>query len=68
MGGELGVPGAKPPSLGHSVQGGSGGLAPRFRLRRTRKVRGAEDPGLQVQGIQGGSGVCPRFGRLGYVS
>ena len=24
MGGELGGPGAKPPGLGHSVQGGSG--------------------------------------------
>ena len=26
MGGELGGPGAKPPGLGHGVQGGSGGL------------------------------------------
>ena len=43
MGGELGVRGAKPPGLGHSVQGGSGGLAPRFRPQRT----------------SGGPGACP---------
>ena len=49
MGGELGGPGAKPPGLGHSVQGGSGGGA----------------PGLQVYGVQEGPEACPRFGRLG---
>ena len=41
MGGELGGPGAKPPGLGHGVQGGSGGGAPRFTsARRARGVRG----------------------------
>ena len=51
MGGELGGPGVK---------------APRFRPRRTRGVRGAEPPDLQVHGPpKGGPGACPRFGRLG---
>ena len=56
MGGELGVWGAKPPGLGDSVQGGSGGLPPGLgygvqggswgwsplfiSARRTRWVRG----------------------------
>ena len=44
MGGELGSPGAKPPGLGHSVQGGVRGLAPRFRPPRKRGVRGAYPP------------------------
>ena len=62
MGGEPGGgggPGAKPPhlghgvqgwsvglapGLGHGVQGGSGGLAPRFSPQRTRGVRGACPP------------------------
>ena len=39
MGGELGGLGAKPPCLGHSVQGGSGGGAPLFTsARHTRGV------------------------------
>ena len=45
MGGETGVQGAKPPGLGHGVQGGSGGGA----------------PSLQVHGVQGGPGACPRL-------
>ena len=36
--------------------GGPRGEAPRFRPRRTR---GAEPPGLQVHGVQGGSGGLP---------
>ena len=44
MGGEPGGPGAKPPW---------------FRPWRTRGVRGAEPLGLQVHGVQGGSGVLP---------
>ena len=42
--------------------GGLGGEAPRFRPRRTRGVRGAEPPGLQVHGVQQGvRGLAPRF-------
>ena len=37
MGGEPGVRGAKPPGLGHSVPGGSGGLRPQ-RLEITNFV------------------------------
>ena len=59
MGGELGCPGGEAPGLFHSVQGGSGGLAPRFRPRRIRGVRGGLPPGLG-QGVQRGvRGVCP---------
>ena len=50
MVGELGGPGGFAPGLDHGVQWGSGG-------------GGA--PGLQVHGVQGGPGACPRFGRLG---
>ena len=44
MGGELGGPGAKPPVLGHGVQGGSGGLAPRFRPQCTKGGPGGLPP------------------------
>ena len=51
MGGELGVRWAKPPGLGHGVQGGSGG---------TRGVQGALLPGLQVHGSPTGvRGLAP---------
>ena len=46
MGGEPGVPGGEAPVLGHGVQGGSGGLSPRFRPRRTRGGPGGLPPGL----------------------
>ena len=66
MGGELGDPGGLPPSLGHSIQGGSGGLAPMFRPRRARGVRGAEPPVYKCTAYKGGSGgLAPRFGRVG---
>ena len=39
--------------------GGPGGEAPGFRPRHTRGVLGVEPPGLQVHGIQGGSGGLP---------
>ena len=39
--------------------GGPVGEAPRSRPRRTRGVRGAEPPGLQVHGVHGGSGGLP---------
>ena len=39
-----------PPGLGHGVQGGSGGGAPRFTSARLPNW---------------GPGACPRFGRLG---
>ena len=39
---------------------GSGGEAPRFRPQRTRGVRGAEPPGLQVHGCPTGvRGLAP---------
>ena len=69
--------GGEPPGLGHGIQGGSGGLAHRFRPRRTKGDPGACPPGLghSVQGggpgglplglghgVQGGSGgLAPRF-------
>ena len=40
--------------------GGPGGEAPQFMPRRTRGVRGAPPPGLQVHGVQGGSGGLPQ--------
>ena len=55
MGGELGGPGGEAPGLGHSVQGGSGGLAPRFRPWHTKGGPGGLPPGLG-QRVQGGSG------------
>ena len=40
--------------------GGPGGEAPRFRPRRTRGVRGAPPPGLQVHGApMGVRGLAP---------
>ena len=42
MGGELGGP----PGLGHSIQGGVRGLAPRFRPWRTKGGPGGLPPGL----------------------
>ena len=40
--------------------GGPGGFAPRFRPRRTRGVRGAEPPVLQVHGCPTGvRGLAP---------
>ena len=50
MGGEVGGPGGEAPGLGHGVQGGSGGGAPRSTSARLPN---------------GGPGACPRFGRLG---
>ena len=53
-------------NFGHGVQGGSGGLAPWFRPRRTRGGPGGLPPSLQGHGVQGVSGgLAPRFGRLG---
>ena len=50
MGGELGGRGVKLPSLGHSVEGRSGGHSP---------------PVYKCTAYKGGPGACPRFGRLG---
>ena len=60
MGGELGGPGAKPPGLGHGVQGGSGGRTSRFRPWRTKGGGpGGLPPGLG-HGVQWGvRGACP---------
>ena len=62
--GSWGVRGAKPPVLGHSVQGGSGGLAPRFRPWCTKGGPGGLPPGLghRVQGgVRGINSFCDRF-------
>ena len=67
MGGELGIPGAKPPGLGHSVQGESGGGAPWFtNARRKREVRGGRSPPVyKCTAYKGCPWACPQFGRLG---
>ena len=57
MGGELG--GA--PGLGHSVQGGSRGLAPRFRPWRTKGGPGGLPLGLGHRVQEGVRGLAPRF-------
>ena len=59
MGGELGVRGAKPPGLGHSVQGGLPWACPRFRPWRTKGGPEGLPPGLGHR-VQGGvRGACP---------
>ena len=59
----MGQLGGLPPSLGHGVQGGSGGAEhPGLQVHVVQRgVRGACPPGLG-HGIQGGSwGLAPRF-------
>ena len=62
MGGELRVRGAKPPGLGHSIQGGSGGLAPRFRSWHTNGGPGGLPPGLGHRVQKGSGGLPPGLG------
>ena len=46
--------------LGHGVQGGSGGLYPRFTSARcTRGVRGALPPVYKCTAHKGGPGLAP---------
>ena len=68
MSGELGGPGLRGGeapwfSLGHSIQGGYGGLAPRFRPWHTKGSPWGLPPGLghRVQGGSGGLAPPPRF-------
>ena len=62
MGGELGGPvgegATKLPGLCHSVQGGSGGFAPRFSPWLTKGGPGGLPPGLGHR-VQGGPGGLP---------
>ena len=61
MGGELGGPVGEAPRFSPQCTRGPGGLPPSLGYG----VQGDGDPGLQVHGVQGGPGACPRFGRLG---
>ena len=53
MGGERGDLGAKPPGLGHGVQGWSGGLFSRFRPWRTKGGPGGLPPRFRPQRTKG---------------
>ena len=48
----MGSGGAKPPSLGHGVQGGSVGLAPRFRPQRAQVGVQGLAPRLRPQRLE----------------
>ena len=55
----MGSQGGEAPGIGHGIQGGSWGLAPQFRPRRTKGGPGGLPPGLghSVQRVVWGA--CP---------